>query len=474
MQAQTSLPLAGNARPTLRDDTLALVHRGTFGYTQAEHARASAIGFAAWRNEQLDPSSIDDSALDATLASFPSLTMSFVDLVANYPANANGDRTVARVLRAARILRAQRSKRQLLERMVEFWSDHFNINGQDGALRYLKTVDDREVIRAHALGRFRDLLGASAKSGAMLVYLDNYTNVAGAPNENYARELMELHTLGVNGGFTESDVVEVARCFTGWTVKQQGNPAAGTFVFRAVTHDSGAKTVLGTSIPAGAGEQDGETVLDVLANHPSTSSFIARKLCTYFLTYDPPQAIVDRVAARFFNTGGDIRATMRVVLSVRSFSEVPLATAHKLKRPLHMAIAALRSTSARVNIPLGLQEELQLMGHVPFSWPAPNGYPDSIGAWGSNLLPRWAFATRLLDNDINGTIVTDASIAALLGNIAPAEVATTLDQHLTGGRMTPIDVAELQDFVDNQPTWTTTVAREALALALSLPSTQWV
>ena len=474
MQTQASVPLASGANPVLRDDTLPLVHRATFGYSQAEHVRAASMGFNAWRDEQLDPMSIDDSQMDAVLSSFPTLGMSAADLVANYPLSSGGDVLVARNLRSARILRAQLSKRQLFERMIEFWTDHFNVDGQEGPLRYLKTVDDREVIRAHALGRFRDLLGASAKSGAMLVYLDNFANEAGAPNENYARELMELHTLGVNGGFTEADVLEVARCFTGWTIRPQGDAAAGTFVFRQQTHDNGGKTVLGTSIPSGGGRQDGETVLDILAAHPSTAEFIARKLCAYFLTYDPPQSTLDRVASRFSNTGGDISATMRAVLSRRSFDEVPLQTAYKLKRPLHLAIAALRSTGAQVTATIGMQEQLRLMGHLPFAWPAPNGFPDSIGAWGSNLLSRWSFATQLMDGQVAGTSVPNASVAGLLGGIAPAQVSGTLNERLTGGRLTSEDALELQEFVNSRPVWNITAARESIALALSLPSSQWV
>ena len=474
MPTQTSSTSAREALPVLRDEGLALVHRATFGYTENEHARATSMGFTAWRNEQLHPASIDDSQLDSLLGAFPSLSMSAADLVANYPASAGGDLRVARFLRTARVLRAQLSKRQLFERMVEFWTDHFNIDGQDGPLRYLKTVDDREVIRTHALGRFRDLLGASAKSGAMLYYLDNFANQAGAPNENYARELMELHTLGVDGGYSESDVLEVARCFTGWTIMPTGSAAVGTFIFRTFVHDDAAKSVLGTPIAPGGGQQDGETVLDLLAAHPSTADFIARKLCVHFLTYDPPQATVDRVASRFLNTGGDIRATLRAVLSQRSFGEVPLQSANKLKRPLHLAIAAVRATEAVVSATVGLEVPLRLMGHVPYGWPAPNGYPDSIGAWGSNLLSRWSFASELLAGNIEDSVVPNASIGALLGGVAPSAVAATLNQKLTGGRMSEVDLAEIQGFVDGQPTWSIAVAREAVALSLSVPSSQWV
>lgn len=176
-----SVPVGGDRPPLLRDDTLTLVHRATFGYTAEEHARATAMGFEAWRDEQLDPASIDDSQLEAQLAAIPYLGMSVAELAAAFAGQNGADNELRRILQGARLLRAATSKRQLLERMVEFWTDHFNIYG-DGSIAFLKVVDDREVVRRHALGDFRELLGASAKSGAMLVYLDNATSVAAAPN----------------------------------------------------------------------------------------------------------------------------------------------------------------------------------------------------------------------------------------------------------------------------------------------------
>ncbi|QDV05654.1 hypothetical protein Poly30_11530 [Planctomycetes bacterium Poly30] len=469
----TSLPGSIAVAPSPSSDVLALVRRGTFGFSVPEFERASAMGFHACRAEQLAPASIDDSALDGLLASYSSLSMDVPTLVATFPQSGGGDAFVAGELRSARVLRARHSKRQLLERMVEFWTDHFNIDGNSGPLRYLKTVDDREVVRAHALGRFRDLLGASARSGAMLYYLDNYTNVVGAPNENYARELMELHTLGVSGGYTEMDVQEVARCFTGWTLRL-GGASAGEFFFRASDHDTGPKSVLGQPIPAGGGTTDGETVLDLLATHPSTAAHLASKLCTYFLFYNAPRSAVDRVAARFLQTGGDLAATMEEVLCRESFRGLPIESTYKLKRPLHLVISALRATDATTSQPMGLIEELRKLGHVPFAWGAPNGYPDALGAWGSNLLPRWSYASDLLDGQVSGTRVSSASLNALLGGVPPAMVAETLDARLFGGTLAAVDRAELQAFVSGVPVWNGAAAREAIALALSLPSFQFV
>ena len=221
---------------------------------------------------------------------------------------ANGPaQVVARDLAEAKVLRAVYSERQLEEVLDDFWFNHFNVFFDKGADRYLVTAYERDAIRPHVLGKFRDLLEATAKSPAMLFYLDNWQSVGpDAPqprqarqarrglNENYGRELMELHTLGVNGGYTQKDVTEVARCFTGWTIYRP--QMGGGFFFNARLHDNGEKVVLGVTIPAGGGMADGEKVLDILAHHPSTAHFISRELAQRFVADDPPEALVDRMA----------------------------------------------------------------------------------------------------------------------------------------------------------------------------------
>ena len=356
--------------------------------------------------------------------------------------------------------------------MVEFWTDHFNIYG-DGSIAFLKVVDDREVVRRHALGDFRELLGASAKSGAMLVYLDNATSVAAAPNENYSRELMELHTLGTGAGYTEQDVQEVARCLTGWTI-HPWTPQRGRVRLQPLDPRQRREGRPGSEHLRGGGLQDGETVLDLLAFHPSTARRLAEKLCVFFLSYDPPTATIDRVAAVFTATSGDIAETVRAVLSRQSFREGMVWQQLKLRRPMHMAVGAIRSAGGTVSAsPQGLFDLVaatKFMGHAPFDWPAPNGYPDALGAWGANLLPRWTFATALLDNAFAGATVPNAALLAIFSGVAPSRRAGALSQHLTGGRMTPQDVAEIQGFIDSQSAFNGDVAREAVALALSLPA----
>lgn len=375
------------------DPLILTLNRTTFGITADLLAQASQLGREEWLEQQLDPESIDDSGVEAVLSQqMPTLYLSPREL-ARWPE----PQQVPAQLKQATLYRALYSRRQLLEVMVEFWSNHFSIYHLDGPLRLLKTIDDREVNRPHALGSFRDLLHASSKSPAMLVYLDNHTNVAGTPNENYARELMELHTLGVDGGYTEQDVQEVARCLTGWAVGRYGTDEVGQFRFYPRRHDDGKKQVLGTRIPANGGIRDGETVVDLLAGHPATARFIATKLVRRFVSDEPPANLVQRVAATFEETDGDIRSLLRVIL----FSDEFLASAdQKLKRPVEFMASALRVTGLAPNrrIYALLRQALNAMGQVPFNWIPPDGYPDVATYWASTngLLNRWNFTSALV------------------------------------------------------------------------------
>jgi uncharacterized protein (DUF1800 family) len=297
-------------------------------------------------------------------------------------------------LRQATLLRQLYSKRQLYEVMVEFWSDHFNIFVEKGNCFYLKTVDDREVIRKQALGSFHDLVWASAHSPAMLVYLDNQANEKSHPNENYARELMELHTLGVDGGYTQQDVMELARCLTGWTVKEHF--WLGDFVFKEDLHDTGVKKVLGLEIQP-AGLKEAEQVIETLATHPGTARFIATKLARRFIADEPPQVIVEKAAEAFRKTNGDIQSVLRVIL----LDGLPLARP-KYKRPANFVLSAMRMLNVETD-GAAIQDHLLRMGQSYFNWPTPDGYPDRSEAWQGNLMPRWQFAFELIRDEIIGT-----------------------------------------------------------------------
>ncbi|MGF1527546.1 MAG: DUF1800 domain-containing protein [Candidatus Competibacterales bacterium] len=404
------------------DDLTHAVKRTSFGPLRQELELVQEIGWPSYLERQLAPETIDDSAVEATVAAaYPLINASVEEMAALPP---EGRLQVGLQLTAATLHRGAFSRRQLFEVMVDFWSNHFSIYLNDGPVRILKVVDDREVIRRHALGNFADLLHASAKSPAMLYYLDNHTNVASGPNENYARELMELHTLGEDGGYDQRDVEEVARCFTGWTVDLRD----GSFVFANRRHDQGEKWVLGQPIAANGGIADGEQVLDLLARHPSTAQTVARKLCQRFIQEAPAQATVDTVAAAFAQSGGDIPAVLRTLFSQPDFFR---ATDAKFRRPMDFLLATLRTTevAATTDWRVALQF-LQRSGQLPFQWPAPNGYPDTVGYWANSngLLNRWNYALALGRGQLPGAALPiDAWVE---GVRTPLELVAVLAERL--------------------------------------------
>ncbi len=293
------------------DDATHVLNRLTFGPRPGQRTEILQLGTKAWIDRQLQPESIDDAWTEARTRHFEALDVWPLGELLEYNAKELLDQ-----LTRAKILRAAHSRRQLQEVMVDFWSDHFNIDPSKGDSKWLKPADDKKVIRAHALGKFRDLVKASALSPSMLWYLDGRVNRRASdketPNENYGRELLELHTLGVDGGYTQTDVMEVARCLTGWTVRARDKArfAVGKVEFRRSLHDDGTKTVLGVKIPAGLGEGDLERVLDIVCHHPSTARYLAEKLCRRFIADDPPSSAVNAVAAAFTESAGDIRRTL--------------------------------------------------------------------------------------------------------------------------------------------------------------------
>lgn len=336
---------------------------------------------------------------------------------------ANGpQQVVARDLAEGKLLRAVYSNRQLGEVLDDFWFNHFNIFLDKGADRYLVTEYERAVIRPHVLGKFRDLLEATAKSPAMLFYLDNWQSVGpNAPqlrgrkgsrglNENYGRELLELHTLGVDGGYTQHDVTEAARCFTGWTINQP--QSGGTFVFNQRVHDDGNKVFLGMKIPAGGGESDGEKVLDIVARHPSTAHFISKKLAMRFVADDPPASLVDRMAQTFLKTDGDLREVMQTMLKSKEFWSEG-AYRSKMKSPLEFVASAVRALNGDVDYGFPLVNQVAQLGQPLYRKQEPTGYSNSSQEWlnAGGLLARMNFALQLAGNRVPGVKV-DATKAA--------------------------------------------------------------
>ncbi len=362
------------------------------------------------------------------------------------PPPKNPQMVVTELQRAA-LLRGVYSQRQLYELMVSFWENHFSIFANKDADRYLLTGFDREAVRPFALGRFRDLLGATAHSPAMLFYLDNWQSsqprsypaangkparTSGGLNENYARELMELHTLGVNGGYTQKDVQEVARCFTGWTIQKPNEE--GLFLFRPGVHDDGEKIVLGHRIPAGGGISDAERVLDILASHPSTAHFIATKLARRFISDDPPASVIDRAADTFLKTDGSIRETLRVIISSPEFFSAAAYRA-KVRTPFEFVVAALRALNASSEAEPALLDWIKRMGQPVFGRLTPDGFPDSADQWlaSGSLLERFNFASALATNRIKGTHIDTSGFLADIDLNDPHSVADRLTTVLLGG-----------------------------------------
>jgi uncharacterized protein (DUF1800 family) len=471
------------------------------------------MGLSAFLGEQLHPERLDDSAVKARLASLPTLSMSTDELIRKYPAPNQAQIQQARmrmeyggaspagmeantamvsdasqevVLELGRegLLRAVYSPRQLEEVMVQFWMNHFNIFAGKGPDKWMLTSFERDTIRPHALGKFEDLLVATAQSPAMLFYLDNwmsstpmsnaaaprmigrreafgtwrrlggpmlpvglaagrngpgFPNGPGGPdgqkrglNENYGRELMELHTLGVDGGYTQKDVVELARCLTGWTIRRPRDEAE--FFFDPRLHDEGPKTLLGHKI-TGGGMKDGRHALHILAAHPSTAQFLSLKLCRRFVADSPPDSVVERASREFAASKGDVRAVLKTILTSPEFYSEAAYRA-KMKSPFEMMASTLRALDAETDAARPLMQLMTRMGEPPFQYQAPAGYADRANTWisSSSLLARLNFATTIVSNGIPGTRI---DVATTPGNRSTDSVIDELSHRLTGGALSP-------------------------------------
>ncbi len=456
-------PAAAASIQPMPDDQQAehVLNRLGYGARPGDIERVRALGVHRYIEQQLHPEKIDDRSLEARLEPLETLRLSNSEIALGFPPlnevrqlikaakagqplppriqnlydrltkqfpqiltvddpqklqesltleqrrylQMHSPQRVILELQQAKLMRAVHSERQLQEQMVDFWMNHFNVFANKGADRWLLTSYERDAIRPNALGKFRDLLLATAHSPAMLFYLDNFQSVAPNPNapdaarkrglnENYARELMELHTLGVDGGYTQHDVTEVARCLTGWSIKRPRDGAE--FSFNPRQHDNGEKVVLGVTIPAGGGEEDGLKVLDMLARHPSTARFIATKLVRRFVSDIPPPALVARAAETFRQTDGDIREVLRTILTSPEFLSREAYRA-KVKTPFEMVASALRASGADIGTWPPLVQAVARLGEPLYMCEPPTGYPDVAEAWINTglMLNRVNFAYAL-------------------------------------------------------------------------------
>ncbi len=445
-----------------------LIRRLTYGFSTAELTHANAVGYQNYLEYQLNPQLINDDACTARLASMPTLTMPAFQLFAINPIALNG------VVQEAAIVRAIYSKRQLYERMVELWCDHFSIDWHKGSCDYLKPIDDREVIRPNALGNFGTLLRASAHSPAMLEFLDNAYSTASAPNENYARELMELYTLGTPGNFTEQDVREVARCFTGWGYTPiTPLPGAGVFRFDPTKHDNGPKVIFANTpqqvnIAPGGMEADGDRVLTALINHPATARFVARKIASWLIRENPPARLVDAVAATYIATNGDIKSMVRAAMQPAFLAAAP----PKYKRPFQFIVSCVRAVPTEMPDGFDIRQVLMQVGQSAFERPTPDGYPDSAAAWMGNILPRWNFGFLTAANWMSAVTM---DVFSFFGNrqSTPDILAELVDQGIFGGELPPHEKNLLREFCHYDGNLDVTQMKDLVGLAFATPTFQW-
>ncbi|MDG2303829.1 MAG: DUF1800 domain-containing protein [Candidatus Binatia bacterium] len=401
---------------------LHLLNRAAFGPSTELIEEVHRIGRGAWVGQQLLPSGISDPDLDAKLSIYPALPMTNSELLANYP-NQNGNDEPMGIgppgrvpveVASANLTRAVHGKAQLQEVMTDFWFNHFNVAAQDGPIRLAVVSYVRDAIRPNALGYFEDMLRATAESAAMLYYLDNYLSAAPGTrgrnsgiNENYARELMELHTLGVDGGYTQEDIIEIARAFTGWTFTAARTGTVG-FTFLPRIHDPGPKRVLGTTIPSG-NQSEGLQVLHMLATHPSTAEFLSRKILQRLVAENPPQELVDRTAAVFLATGGHIGWTVASVILSDEFYD-PAYRANKAKTPLELVASALRATGADVTLGVAATRMVGDLGQPMLRASPPTGWPE-VGAEilsPGGMVTRFEFGFLAAANRLEGARVDAA------------------------------------------------------------------
>jgi len=440
MQNGASLAAGAADIPNDRAAVEHALNRLAFGPKPGQVEAIQRLGLSRWIDQQLNPSAIDDSALAARLTPLPdrpagigrgtARNLSEQERMEAQRRARQFSRQSVQALAAQKLTRAIYSERQLEEVLVDFWFNHFNVFAGKGRTAGYIPEYERDAIRPHVFGSFRDLLGATAKSPAMLFYLDNWLSadpkaaeqmqqqaqrvrrrgrLGGAGNdmppqnqqgprrnglnENYARELMELHTLGVDGGYTQQDIVEVARALTGWTL---ANGLDGGFRFMPALHDRGEKKVLGHTIRAGGGMEDGERVLDIVAAHPSTARHIATKLVRRFVNDEPPAALVDKVAATFTKTKGDLREVVRTLVTAPEFYAAEHRNA-KVKTPLQFVVSGVRATGREARDARPMLNALQQLGMAPYMCQPPTGYDDTAETWVSAgaLVTRMNIAQQL-------------------------------------------------------------------------------
>jgi uncharacterized protein (DUF1800 family) len=514
------------APPPLSDDERILhaLERLTFGPRPGQVDEVKAVGLAKWIEAQLHPEGIDDGAVRERLRAFPTLGLPAKEQQHLYqtrrealrgkPADPEAmRRLIRRELRETVALRACLSERQLHEVLSDFWRNHFNVDANKDSVQATATHFEEAVVRAHALGKFQDLLFASARHPAMLVYLDNalsrrppakselyqierrlrketgsreraleqveFAKQAGL-NENYARELMELHTLGVDNGYTQQDVTEVARAFTGWTVDL--GPDGSGFLFKDDMHDTGAKTVLGMPLPEGRREEgivEGETVLRRLAAHPNTARFVATKLCRRLVADEPPEEVVEHATRAFRQTKGDLREVVRAIVTHPQWFDRRHFRA-KFKTPLEFVVSALRATGAVIDDAGPIVHAVSELGMPIYGCEDPTGWSDAAEAWGDPgvMVLRWRYAMALAHAPAPGPHIPASFFADLPED--PTAIASALERRIVPSGVGPATAGVVRRIVGREveagraadPAGRTAMARTLVGVLLGSPEFQ--
>jgi uncharacterized protein (DUF1800 family) len=504
----------GSATTEPRTEDAAIVHalnRLGYGPRPGDVARVRQMGLDKWIDAQLHPERVPDKEMDSRLAGLRTVQLSSADLIKHYELPLAGRREFAErkaalgdgvseedtrrirrdvaqkyggeleggarqvmgELQQAKVLRAIYSERQLDEVLVDFWMNHFNVYADKGQDKFLLGEFERRAIRPHAWGRFEDLLRATAESPAMLFYLDNWLSsdpratprgnrpprTGRSPqkrglNENYAREIMELHTLGVDGGYTQTDVTEVARCFTGWTIRGLGRGSQREvepeFAFVARLHDRQDKKVLNQRI-RGGGKEEGDEVIHILASQHATARFISLKLARRFVSDDPPASLVDRAAETFRITDGDIRAVVATIVTSPEF-RAPETRSAKVKTPLEFVVSSVRAMGADVSSAAGLAQRIASMGMPLYRQQPPTGYKDTADAWVSTggLLARLNFALDLSAGTVSGAAVPTLADALAL-SLVPSGLSQQTRQTIDSEGATGLKASRMAGLILGSP-----------------------
>ncbi len=465
-----------------RKTALHALNRLGFGPRPGDVEAVLDRGIESYIDAQLNPK--PDAALEARLAPFNNtLKLTTTQVLVTYADSGNQTASIQAYLDNlynAKLVRSVHTANLLEEALADFWFNHFNVNINDGFVRYAIQSYERDAIRPNALGKFETLLKATAEHPAMLYYLDNYLSQAGRTvngvlvsglNENYGREILELHTVGVDAGYTQADVYDAARAFTGWGIDNLAR--GGNFLYSPARHDTGSKSIFGLQLAAGGGKDDGDRLIRYLATHPSTARFISTKLARRFVSDQPPASLVDRMAEAWLSSDGDIREVMKAMIGSSEFWAEAFSTTGKPKTPFEYAVSSIRAIGGEVaSATRSVVGYLSQMGEPLYQCIPPTGYADRGDEWlnPSSQLYRMNFALDLAQGLINGVAVNVRNFAVGADLTSPQSVAKSANNAVYGGTLLPSTI-DASSRVDTRIATPSSAVRVS-ALLLASPDTQ--